>query len=187
MADYLAQIVTRFDAILAGGRGADGALGTLALDRSIAADRYRTSANNFSMRDPAHPVSQYDRAYRLEWGGMGDTEEVANVRASSMLETVECKVLIGHLYGDAHAAFVRKIGSEVAATIVRQATERASGDVLRILRALRCGELWGNDTDPVIADVRMTTRTSVEDFGDRLLSTISLDVVLSTTNTGYQP
>tara|TARA_R110000868_G_scaffold9907_1_gene48688 strand:+ start:247 stop:810 length:564 start_codon:yes stop_codon:yes gene_type:complete len=187
MADYLAQIITRFDAILAGGRGDDGALGTLAQARSIVADRYRKSADNFSMRDPSHPVAQYDRAYRLEWGGIGDTEEVANVRASSMLETIECKLLVGHLYGDAHAAFVRKIGSEVAATIVRQPTERASGDVVRMLRALRCGELWGNDTDPVIVDVRLIGRTSVEDFGDRLLSTASLEVVLDTTNTGYQP
>lgn len=187
MADVLTAVVTRLDAILKGGRGADGSLGPLALARSIPLDRYRKAADNVSMRDLGYPVAHFDRAYRIEWGSLADTEEEGNVRADTILQTLACRVLLGHLYGDAHAAMLRKIGSEVEATIARESTERAVGDTVRVLRALRCSELWGIDTSPVIVDVKMNGGTDVEDLGDRLLTTIPLAVVLRVTQTGYEP
>lgn len=187
MTDVLDAVVTRFDAILAGGRGANGALGALAQARSIPADRYRKSADNFSLKDPSYPAGMYDRAYGIEWGSLADLEEVGNVRADVILQTFDLTLTIGHLYGDAHAAFIKLVGGEVAATVARQGTSRAAGDVVRILRALRCGELWGNDTDPVIVDIRMAGPTIVDDLVDRLLTVIPLKVVLNITQTGYTP
>jgi len=186
--DVLTPIETRLDAILKGGRGADGALGADALARSIPADRYRRSTDGASLRDFAYPINGFDRAYSYEWGAIEPAEENANQACSRMLVRVSLELLLGHLYGAEHARMIRTVGSEVAATVALRPRVRLVGDVLRISRALCLGTLFGNDTDPVIVNVMPAGATSTEDLGDRLLTTVPFSVVLNVSQTSaYTP
>ena len=74
MADFLAEVTTRFDAILRGGRGLSG-LGADAAARAIPVDRYRRGLDGASLRDAAYPLNAYDRAYSYEWGSMSLQED----------------------------------------------------------------------------------------------------------------
>jgi hypothetical protein len=188
VADVLTGVVTRLDAILRAGRGADGSLGADAQARAIPADRYRKGTDGQSLRDVAYPINAFDRAYAYEWGELGYVEERGNDACSRILLRVRCVLLLGHVYGAANAAMLRIVGSEVAATAALNARSRAIGDVVRIRRALCFGPLYGNDTEPPIVSLEMDGTTSVEDFGDRLLTSIPFSVVVNASNTeAYTP
>jgi len=188
VADVLAGVVTRLDAILRGGRGADGSLGADAQARAIPADRYRKGIDGASLRDVAYPANAFDRAYSLEWGDLSYVEERGNEACSRILVRVRLDLLLGHLYGTGHATLIRTIGTEVAATVALQGRQRAIGDVARIRRAVCFGPLHGSDTEPPIVSIEMAEGTSVEDLGDRLLTTVPLSVALSLSQTeAYTP
>lgn len=188
MADLLTPIEARIDAVLKGARGVDGSLGTDAQARAIAADVYRRSADGASLRDNAYPLNQFDRTYALEWGAQGPSEERFNQAHGRVLVRVELSLLLGHIYGASHAAFVRLIGSEVAATAVLRPRVRSNGDVHRIRRALCFAPLYGNDTEPPISNIEQVGATTVEDLGDRLLTTVPFVVTLFVSNSlAYTP
>lgn len=188
MSDVLTPIETRLDEILKGGRGVDGSLGTDAQARAITANVYRRSADGASLRDVAYPLNQYDRVYALEWGAQGSSEERFNSAHSRQLTRFELRLLLGHVYGAAHSALLRTIGTESASTAALRPRVRAGGDVVRIRRALCFAGLHGNDTEPPIAVIEQVGDTSVEDFGDRLLTTIPFSVVLNvSTSAAYSP
>lgn len=188
MADLLTPIETRIDAILRLGRGADGTLGADALARAIAVDWFRRSANGASLRDVSYPLNQFDRAYALEWGAQGPNEERFNQACSRSLVRLELNLLLGHVAGAAHSAFVRTRGGEVGADAALRPRVRSNGDVHRIRRALCFGPLFGNDTEPPIASIEQVGATTVEDLSDRLLTTIPFVVVLNASNSlAYTP
>lgn len=188
MADLLTPIETRIDAILKGGRGADGSLGADAQARAITADVYRRSADGASLRDNAYPLSQFDRTYALEWGAQGPSEERFNQAHNRVLVRIELALLLGHVYGAAHAGLVRRLGTEVAATVVLRPRVRSNGDVHRIRRALCFAPLYGNDTEPPISNIEQVGATVVEDLGDRLLTTVPFVVTLFASNSlAYTP
>lgn len=188
MSDVLTPIETRLDDILKGGRGVDGSLGTDAQARALTASVYRRSADGASLRDVAYPLNQFDRVYALEWGAQGSSEERFNAAHSRQLVRFELRLLLGHIYGSAHSALLRLIGSEVAATAALRPRVRSNGDVVRIRRALCFAGLYGNDTEPPIANIEQAGDTVVEDFGDRLLTTVPFIIVLNvSTSLAYAP
>lgn len=188
MADLLTPIEARIDAILKGGRGADGSLGPDAQARAIAADSYRRSADGASLRDNAYPLAQFDRTYALEWGSQGPSEDRFNQAHSRVLVRLELSLLLGHIYGAGHASLVRTLGSEVAATAVLRPRVRSNGDVHRMRRALCFAPLYGSDTEPPISNVEQIGATVVEDLGDRLLTTVPFVVTLFASNSlAYTP
>ena len=182
MADVLAEITTRLDAILRGGRGVSG-LGADAAARAIPADRYRRGIEGALLRDSAYPVNGYDRAYAYEWGALALQEEYASEAVDRILLSCTLSLLLGHLYGTAHASFLRLVGGEVAATAATQGYQRALGDTVRIRRAICFGPLYQGGTEPPIVSIALTGSTTVEDLGDRLLTTIPLTVVINASNT----
>ena len=187
MADFLAEVTTRFDAILRGGRGLSG-LGADAAARAIPVDRYRRGLDGSSLRDAAYPLNAFDRAYSYEWGSMGLQEEYASEAVDRILLSFSLTLLLGHLYGTGHASFLRLVGGEVAATAAQQGYQRAAGDVVRIRRAICFGPLYQGSVEPPIVSVALAGPTTVEDLGDRLLTSIPLTVVLHASNTlAYTP
>lgn len=187
MADVLADVVTRFDAILRGGRGLSG-LGPDAAARAIPVDRYRRGVEGALLRDPAYPLQAYDRAYAYSWGAVSLVEEYASEAVDRILLACSLSLELGHLYGLEHTAFIRTIGSEVAATVAQQGYQRAIGDVVRIRRAICFGPLYQGGTEPAIVSVALGGSTTVEDLGDRLLTTLPLTVTINASNTlAYTP
>ena len=187
MADVLAEVVTRFDAILRNGRGLSG-LGADAAARAIPVDRYRRGIDGALLRDPAYPVNAFDRAYAYSWGAVSLVEEYASEAVDRILLACSLSLELGHLYGPAHASFLRLIGSEVAATAAQQGYQRAVGDVVRIRRAISFGPLYQGSVEPPIVSVALSGGTTVEDLGDRLLTSLPLTVVLHASNTlAYTP
>ena len=187
MADVLTEITTRFDAILRGGRGTSG-LGPDAAARAIPADRYRRGIEGALLRDAVYPENAYDRAYAYQWGGMSLQEEYASDAVDRILLSMRLELLLGHLYGTAHASFLRLVGGEVAATAATQGYQRALGDAVRIRRAICFGPLYQGGTEPPIVSVALTGDVSIEDLGDRLLTTLPLTVVINASNTlAYTP
>lgn len=187
MADVLAEVVTRFDAILRGGRGVSG-LGADAAARAIPVDRYRRGIDGAVLRDPAYPVNAFDRAYAYSWGAVSLVEEYASEAVNRILLACSLSLELGHLYGPAHASFLRLIWTEVAATVAQQGYQRAIGDVVRIRRAICFGPLYQGGTEPAIVAVVLAGSTQVEDLGDRLITTIPLTVTLNASNTlAYTP
>lgn len=187
MADVLTEVTTRLDAILRGGRGTSG-LGADAAARAIPADRYRRGLDGASLRDTVYPINAFDRAYSYEWGAMAVQEEYASEASDRVLLSFSMTLLLGHLYGAGHASFLRLVGSEAAATVAQQGYQRAAGDVVRIRRAICFGPLYQGGTEPPIVSIALAGSTSVEDLGDRLLTSIPLTVVLNASNTlAYAP
>lgn len=188
MADVLTPIETRLDAIIKGGRGVDGSLGTDAQARAITANIYRRSAGGASLRDVAYPLNQFDRVYALEWGAQALEEGAENEVDDRELVRIELRLLLGHIYGAAHAALLRLIGSEVAATAALRPRVRSNGDVVRLRRALCFYALHGDDTSPAIVSIAQAGPTLVEDLGDRILTTLPLSVLLEVSRTAsYTP
>lgn len=186
--DLLTPIEERIDEILKGGRGTSGALGPDAQLRAIEADWFRRSAEGASLRDVAYPLNVFDRAYALEWGGQGANEGRYNQACSRALVRLSLNLLLGHVAGKGHAQFVRVRGTETGADAVLRPRVRANGDVFRLQRALCFGPLHGNDTEPPIATIEQDGATTVEDLGDRLLTTVPLIVVLNVSNVlAYSP
>lgn len=188
MADLLTEVEARIDAILKGGRGADGSLGTDALARSIVGDVFRRSTEGASLRDVAYPLNNFDRTYALEWLGQGPSEERFNSAHDRTLVRLQLNLLLGHVAGRGHAEFVRLLGAESKATAVLRPRLRANGDVHRLRRALCFGGLFAGGTEPPIANIEQTEATTVEDLGDRLLTTVPFVVVINASNSlSYTP
>lgn len=140
---------TRIEAIVSGGRGADGSLGTLAQQRSIPADRFRKALENVDLRDPAYPSAQMDRAYRLDLLSVTDTPLANNAYSDTWLRDVSLQVIVGYVHGDGNVAWPKLLTNETAATAVRYSADRAFSDAERIRRALDCQELFSGTVSAV--------------------------------------
>ncbi len=178
MTDVLTPIEERLDAILKGGRGTDGSLGVDALDRSITYSVYRRSADGASLRDVSYPLNQFDRVYAFEWSAQEPDEGSANEVDAVALVRFELRLLLGHVYGVGHVAMLRTFGGEAAATAALRPRARSGGDVTRLRRALCHYALHGNDTSPAIVSIAQAGAATIEDLGDRILTTLPLAVLL---------
>lgn len=178
MSDYLSAVEARIDAVLAQGRGVDGALGTEAQARAIAAGTFRKQPDNADMSDPSMPPELFDRGYFLRFRSLRDAPTPNNPYQNPQFRTVGLRVSVGYLYGAALSAIVDPRGSEVAATAVLRADRRAISDALRIDRALRFSPLVGLDTDPSIVECRRTTSEWIDLSGGRSLGITDFDLVL---------
>jgi len=185
LAGLLAQPEARLRAILLEGRGANGALGAVALARSIpaayfvASARYLGSEGASTLRDPSYKVNGFDRAVALEWDAVEDAREQQSERDARHLRTLSLRVTAGYLQGAAHARFARVTAPETAAVAVASAPRRALEDAEVMRAALCCPELYSGGTVPLVLDVRREGPVTIEAVsGDRLLSTATYRVLV---------
>lgn len=158
MADLYSQVESRFHALLAEGRGADGALGAAAQARAIPAGTFRRVADGAPLDDPSTPGELVDGSYTLRFTEAADDPEPQNPFDGVVIERVTMVVTVGYAQGAAASAFVHERGAESAATEVRRPDRRALSDGRRIKLALEYPPLRGVDTDPSIrACVRIGT------------------------------
>lgn len=184
----------RLWAILTQARGADGSLGADALARSLPLDRFRAAASNASLRDPAYPREQIDRAIRLEWASVRDDNgNPSNPFNGPQLRVARLTLLVGYVQGADVAVrpFASLAGSETAASVTVNARSRALDDAERIYRALSfIPLLTGAPTlDPVPLSCFRESESVIEDLGDgRLLSsTVYRMRFQSDSGTTYDP
>lgn len=178
MSDYLSAVESRLDAILAQGRGTDGALGPEAQARAIAAGTFRKQADNAALDDPSFPPEAFDRGYVLRFVGLADAPGPNNPYQSPQFRTVTLRVIVGYLYGAALPALVDAQGTETQGTAIYRADRRAISDGLRIDRALRFPPLRGLDTDPVMVECRRLSTEWQDLTGGRSLGTTTFALVL---------
>lgn len=187
MARLLKQVEERLDLILKGGRGSDGSLGSDAQARALPANYLRKSADGAALIDPSYSLNSLDCSYFIEWEGF-DHSEVYNTTSSLELHRAFCSLYVGFVAGDAHTAFVKANGSEVKATVARQAMARATEYSVLIMRALRFGALYIGGTDPAISLIDLNGRTSNSNQFDRVIVQIPLAVSLDVSNViAYTP
>lgn len=171
MADAYQALDDRVRAILFEGRGADGALGVDALQKSIPAARYRAERDGCPLTDPSYQAEYFDRAVRLEWAGdQGDTNPLDNAHV------LEARLLVhvGIAAGPALAPWVYPAGLEDAEAAVLRPYPRGMNAVRRIVRALECPDLVrdGTEVDPVpIGITREGATTSSNLGGGRMVFT----------------
>lgn len=132
----------RLDAVLAAGRGADGALGPLPLERSIPAARFRRILHSAPLQGEVS-VQLVDRAYETDWESAEDRIEPRDTYDGRWLEDYEVALRVAYVYGDAAAAALNLAAgtSEAATYALRRVKARALNDAARIVRALTCLEL----------------------------------------------
>lgn len=191
MTTLLATFVTRTDAILGQGRGADGSLGAGAQLRSIPAGVFRPTPNNAPLSDDRIGTESFDRAYRREVIDIGSGPYARNTLASSQLRQARIAFEVGYVYGQA-ADFVRLWPgtTESAPTAVWEARERALSDAERIDRALTFAGLYQESgDDPAIVYIDRVGTTDLLDLGaGRLIARTVYTVTLQeNVATNYQP
>lgn len=168
MAAYFDAIETRIAAILYGGRGADGSLGSDATARSIPAGRFRWSQDGVSQRDPAIPAAERDRAYSIDWESISDSDD-SNELDGEAIRWARFTLLVSYAEGTSLAEYAHTAGAEVAATVVSNARKRALSDAERIRRALCFPALYGSDTSPVIVGIDREGASTVERLTEGVL------------------
>lgn len=191
MSTLLATFVTRTDAILGQGRGADGSLGAGAQLRSIPAGVFRPTPNNAPLTDERIGSESIDRAYRREVMSIGSGPYARNTLASSQLRQARIAFDVGYIYGQA-TDFVRLWPgtTESASTSVWEARERALSDAERIERALTFAGLYQESgDDPAIVYIMRDGDTNLLDLGAGRLIARTVYVVTLQENvaTNYQP
>lgn len=188
MADLLSQVEARIDAILAEGRGVNGALGSDAQARAIPAGTFRKVADNAPLDEQQADAALYDRAYVLRFVAVEDDPSHNNPMQGPQFEHYTLEVHVGYVQGTAMSAFVDPVGGEVAATEVARADRRAMSDSRRIKVALEFGPLRGTDTDPVMVACTRTSGRYIEGSAGRSRGLTTFDLVLQSTVTSqYGP
>jgi hypothetical protein len=178
MSDYLSTVETRIDAVLAQGRGVDGALGTEAQARAIAAGTFRRQSDNAALDDPSFPAEAFDRGYVLRFTTATPDPTTNNPYQSPQFSRLSLVVTVGYLYGAALPALIDAQGTETQAASVFRADRRALSDGWRIERALGFAPLRGLDTDPVMV-VCSRVSTQWQDLGGgRSLGITTMELVL---------
>lgn len=163
-------------AIVCTGRGTDGSLGAVALNRSIASGRFRESASNAPLESLG--MESLDRAVRFAPMSTEDTPGPNNELSSAQLRTVRVALDVGYAQG-ASPAFVDIKGAEVAATVQYTARERAISDAETIKRAITLPSLYQDASDdPIIVDIRRDGASILSDLGDRVVCRTVYAVVL---------
>lgn len=176
MAALLDGFRTRVLAIVCNGRGADGTLGSQAQNRSIAANRYRPSANNAPLESLG--TESFDRAVRVAPVSIGDTPFINNELSSAQLRVTSVMLDVGYVQGTT-PAFVDAKGGESAATVQYTARERAISDAEMIKRALTFPELYqAAGDDPEIVEIHRDGRSEVVEMGDRIICRTVYSVTL---------
>lgn len=176
--DYLSAVEARLDAILASGRGVNGALGAAAQLRAITAGTFRRQSDNAALDDPSFPAEAFDRGYTLRFTAAAPDPATNNPFQTPQFSRITLVVTVGYLYSAALPALVDAQGTETQAGAVFRADRRALSDGWRIERALVFPDLRGLDTDPVMV-VCSRTATQWQDLGGgRSLGITTLDLVL---------
>ena len=176
--DYLSAVEQRLDAILASGRGTDGALGAAAQARAITAGTFRRQSDNAALDDPSFPAEAFDRGYTLRFTAAAPDPATNNPFQTPQFSRLTLVVTVGYLYSAALPALVDAQGTETQAGAVYRADRRALSDGWRIERALVFPDLRGLDTDPVMV-VCSRTATQWQDLGGgRSIGITTLDLVL---------
>ena len=178
MSDLLSAIETRLDAILADGRGVDGALGAAAQARAITAGTFRRQADNAALDDPSFPAEAFDRGYTLRFTSAAPEPATNNPFQTPQFSRIALVITVGYLYGAALPALVDAQGSETQAASVYRADRRALSDGWRIERALVFPDLRGLDTDPVMVVCSRVSTTWQDLGGGRSLGVTTMDLVL---------
>lgn len=188
MADLYSQVDARLNAILQEGRGADGSLGSEVQLRALPAGSFRHATDNAPLTDPQFPAEAFDCGYVLRYDASTDDPAPNNPYQTPQIERSVLSVLVGYVQGAGMTGFVYTRGSEVAATCVTRAPQRALSDAWRIKRALEFGPLRGADTDPVMVECTRLD-DSVDDLGGgRLLLTVRFRLVIqASATTSYAP
>ena len=166
--DYLSAVEARLDAILASGRGVNGALGSAAQARAITAGTFRRQSDNAALDDPSFPAEAFDRGYTLRFTAAAPDPATNNPFQTPQFSRITLVVTVGYLYSAALPAFVDAQGTET--------------------QALVFPDLRGLDTDPVMV-VCSRTATQWQDLGGgRSLGITTLDLVLQADETSaYGP
>jgi hypothetical protein len=176
--DYLSAVEARIDAILADGRGVNGALGTEAQARAIAAGTFRRQSDNAALDDPSFPAEAFDRGYVLRFTAASPDPATNNPYQSPQFSRLTLVVTVGYLYSAALPALVDAQGTETQAAAVFRADRRALSDGWRIERALVFPPLRGLDTDPAMV-VCSRVATQWQDLGGgRSLGITTMELVL---------
>lgn len=176
MTALLTGFRTRVLDIVCNGRGADGSLGAQAQNRSIAANRYRPSANNAPLESLG--AESFDRAVRVAPASIGDEPFANNELSSAQLRVMSVFIEVGYAQG-ATPAYIDAKGSEVAATVQYTARERAISDAEMIKRALTFPELYqASGDDPEIVVITRNGRSEVTEMADRVVCRTVYDVTL---------
>lgn len=194
MAQLLDVPETRLLAILTGGRGADGTLGSQAQSASLAATVFRRLPQNAPAEESGVGGESVDRGLELEWADLGDTPDSDNEQNAVQSRIARCNVRVLYALGAGASGFVYAQGSEVAATVALNARKRALSDAERIRRALCFPALFQDGagdsvSDPVIYNVTRIGRASCGVIGDeRLVCVSAFDVEIQYTHLGsYNP
>lgn len=192
MAQYLDDVVDRIHAVLCQGRGADGALGTDAQARSIAAGQFRRPSNDLTLRDPQYPGGDFDTAACILWDSSQDEPDVDNELDPNALTTERFTLLVGYLYGAGLEGLMRTRGSESAATAAANWRRRAIGDARRIKQALCFTGLSGGALSSGVSIVGMqregaTTLEELPDAGRAISVTVYQAKLLTPRGSSYNP
>ena len=197
MTQFLDGPKSRLDAVLAGGRGADGSLGSDATARSIPAGRFRPTPYESPIEDMAIHGATVDRSYVWIWLGIADEAVPNNDYNSVQIRRLRASLEIGYIYGAPAqmSAFIDTASgtTESANTAVTVARTRALSDAERIRRALCFTALTANngtgDIDPVVIGVTRDGESSVVDLSHgKLKSVTRYSIYINANgNTSYDP
>lgn len=177
--------------IVCNARGANGSLGTDALNKHIPLGRFRPAVDRAPLADPTYPSPMFDRAVFVDWLSDEDDEIVNNPLDSAHFMIARLSVSHGVYYGTATSAFITTVGSEVEATVALTPRERGLNDALRIKRALGCPDLLrgGTPIDPAPLNCVREGQTTLQDLlNGRLIVVTNYSLRYETSNsTNYDP
>lgn len=140
MAQLFDDIEDRIHAVLCQGRGTSGMSGDAAA-RALTAAQFRRPTTDASVRDPAYPEEEFDRAVQIEWLAVGDVNEASNEYDGVANRVARCNILVGYFAAPSLSGLACILGSETAAGAVTHWRRRAMGDAERIKRALCFSEI----------------------------------------------
>ena len=99
--DYLSAVEARLDAILASGRGVNGALGSAAQARAIAAGTFRRQSDNAALDDPSFPAEAFDRGYTLRFTAAAPDPATNTPFQTPQFSRITLVVTVGYIYSAA--------------------------------------------------------------------------------------
>jgi hypothetical protein len=181
VAQLFDDVEDRVHAVVCQGRGTSG-MSAEALARAITTAQFRRPTTDASVRDPAYPAEEFDRAVQIEWLAVGDVNEASNEYDGTAIRVARCNVLVGYFAAPALSALARILGSETAAGAVTHWRRRALGDAERIKRALCFAEIAAGSLASTVEWIGCTRdgETTLEELGEgRALSITPLRITLS--------
>ena len=181
MAQLFDDVEDRVHAVVCTGRGTSG-MSSDAAARAITTAQFRRPTTDASVRDPAYPAEEFDRAVQIEWLAVGDVNDVSNEYDGTAIRTARCNLLVGYFAAPALSALARILGSETAAGAVTHWRRRALGDAERIKRALCFAEIASGTLSSTVEWVGCTRdgETTLEELGEgRALSITPLRITLA--------